>query len=93
MTSNCLQPALPFNQCTAVACLSYNDFLCGVQAFKVAGAGITKEYFQSEDVSDAAASLKALDDEDLHDVFVKQVCNAWQMHGRKDQIAMICSLF
>ena len=44
-----------------------------MQAFKEAAAGITKEYFQSEDASDAAASLKGLDDDEFHDLFVKQV--------------------
>lgn len=45
-----------------------------MQAFKVSAAGITKEYFQSEDASDAALSLTDLDESQLHDVFVKQVC-------------------
>lgn len=53
--------------------LLYKAFKLAAQAFKEAAAGITKEYFQSEDAEDAAASLKDLDDEDLHDVFVKQV--------------------
>ena len=50
-----------------------NRLMFDAQGFKAAVAGITKEYFQSADAADAAASLKSLDDEEHHDVFVKQV--------------------
>ena len=44
-----------------------------MQAFKATAAAITKEYFQSEDATDAALSLASLDEPELLDIFVKQV--------------------
>ena len=49
---------------------------CALQAFKVAAAGITRDYFASEDATDAAQSLAGLDEPELLDVFVKQVCSS-----------------
>ena len=44
------------------------------QAFKSAAAGITREYFSSQDTEDAASSLKGLKGPQYMELFVKQAC-------------------